>query len=139
MATEKLPPMTERDWQHQVIDLAKLFGWRVYHPFLSKWSERGFPDLTLVRERLIFVELKREDGRLSPHQEEWLDALKAAGVECYVWRPSDFGEAQETLRRRIPGMRTQGYMPGVRQPAAANPVAVKPGAATDARLRKRSS
>jgi hypothetical protein len=29
-----LPPLTERQWQQQVTDLAKLRGWWVYHPLL---------------------------------------------------------------------------------------------------------
>jgi len=34
----------------QVIDLARLLGWDfIYHPQLSKWSEKGWPDLFLAR------------------------------------------------------------------------------------------
>jgi hypothetical protein len=81
---EQLPPLTEKAFQRQVVDLAKMLGWRVYHPFLSKWSERGFPDLTMVREkdhRLLFAELKRDGAKPTPAQEEWLIALGAVAVE----------------------------------------------------------
>lgn len=92
--------ISEKQWQAQVIQLAKLSGWAVYHPFLSIHSERGFPDLTLVRERLVFVELKSEKGTLKPDQEKWIERLRQAKVEVYCWKPSDFEEALRVLGRR---------------------------------------
>lgn len=84
-------PLSERDFQRQVLDLARIYRWRAYHPMLSKWSERGFPDLTLVRPpRLIFAELKRDRGQTTIHQDEWAQLLAGCpGVEYYLWRPSD--------------------------------------------------
>lgn len=98
--TEKLPAITERDFQRQVLDLAGILGWSAYHPMLSKWSERGWPDLALVRPpRLVFIELKRENGKTTPHQDRWLGMLRACpGVETYLFRPSDFDELAEVLR-----------------------------------------
>ncbi len=98
--TTMLPPMTERDFQRQVLDLAGILGWTVYHPALSKWSERGWPDLTMVRPpRLILAELKRETGRSSTHQDRWLAMLgQCPGVEVYLWRPSDLDEIAAVLR-----------------------------------------
>ena len=113
MTLEKAPPLTEKDFQRQVVELAKILGWRVYHPFLSKWSERGFPDLTMVRardRRLLFAELKREKGVVSEAQREWIDLLGAldighdrphaddVSVEVFVWRPSDWDEIERVLR-----------------------------------------
>ena len=105
MATKakvKPPTVTEKDFTAAVRDLAKLFGWRWYHPFLSKWSEKGYPDVTLVRERIIFAELKTDTGKLTPSQEEWLAALKDASAETYVWRPRNFDAIVETLRNTHP-------------------------------------
>ena len=63
-----LRDVTEKEFMRQVSDLARIFGWRVYHPWLSIHSERGWPDLALVKPpRLILAELKRENGRVSPH------------------------------------------------------------------------
>lgn len=92
--------LTEKDFQRQVLDLARIFGWRAYHPMLSKWSERGFPDLTLVRPpRLVFAELKRDKGKTTTHQDEWADLLKAVpGVEYFLWRPADLEQVAEVLR-----------------------------------------
>ena len=92
--------ITEKAWMAQIVQLAKLMGFSVYHPFLSIHSERGFPDLTLVRERLILVELKTEKGKLTLDQERWIEMLRKANVEIYVWRPSDFDEVVRVLGRR---------------------------------------
>jgi hypothetical protein len=84
--------VTEATWQAQVVDLAELFGWFVYHNPDSRRSNAGFPDLVLIRPpRVLFIELKRETGRLSPTQREVIDALEACpGVEVHVARPSDW-------------------------------------------------
>lgn len=81
--------MTEKEWQSQVIELATMLGFRHYFTYRSKRSPAGWPDLALVRERLVLAELKREGGRLSDSQRSWLRDLLAAGVETYVCRPSD--------------------------------------------------
>ena len=48
--------ISEKDFQRQVLELARLYRWHAYHPALSKWSERGWPDLALVRPpRLVFA------------------------------------------------------------------------------------
>lgn len=105
--------LTESEWQQRVIDLAHLFGWRVAHfrPARTQTGWRtpvaadaaGFPDLILVRDRLIAAELKTERGTVSWPQQQWLDALQAAGVETHVWRPSDWADVQHTLQKRQPG------------------------------------
>lgn len=92
--------LTEKQFQQQVVDLARLFGYFVYHTYDSRRSEAGYPDLTLLRgQRLIFAELKTEKGRIRPTQQVWLDALKAAGQEAYLWRPSMFETIVATLRK----------------------------------------
>lgn len=92
----------EKDFQQNVIDLARLAGWLHYHTFDSRRSAPGFPDLVLARgRRVIFAELKSERGTLTPEQERWLEALRAAqGIETYVWRPGDWEEITEVLARR---------------------------------------
>lgn len=99
-----LDDLTEKQWQKQVVDLAVQLGFkRAYHTFDSRRSHPGFPDLVLVRDRIIFAELKREPRVSSPvsdAQKEWLDALAAAGGECYLWRPSDLDEIAGILSKR---------------------------------------
>ena len=91
--------LSERDFQRQVVELAELQGWRVYHTYDSRRSNPGFPDLALVRPpRVIFAELKRERGRVTAAQREWAQALRAClGVEYYLWRPSDWDEIVEVI------------------------------------------
>jgi len=90
--------ISEKDFEGQIRDLAKLFGWLYYHTWRSIHSPAGFPDCVLVRPpRLIFAELKSEKGQLSDKQKEWLEVLKETSVEVYLWRPSDLGEVLGVL------------------------------------------
>ncbi len=91
--------MKEADWRAQVRDLARLYGWKVYYHPYSLGADAGFPDLVMVRDRVIFVELKGPKGRLSVEQERWIQALDAAGAEWYVWWPDDLDKVEEVLRR----------------------------------------
>ena len=99
--TVTLPAITEAQFQRQVHDLAVLYGWEFFHPWLSIHSPRGFPDVTLCRPpRLIFAELKRENGKTTEHQDKWLALLGACpGVECFLWRPSDLDAIATALAR----------------------------------------
>ena len=92
--------ITEKEFMLQVRDLAKIFNWRWYHPFLSTWSERGYPDATLVRPpRLIFVEFKVGKNTLSDAQKEWQALLtECEGCEYYVWYPEDIETIAEVLK-----------------------------------------
>lgn len=89
--------LSERDWQSEVIQIAGLGGWRHYHTHDSRKSNKGFPDLVLVRERVVYAELKSEVGKLREDQGPWLEALAAAGQEVYLWRPSDRAEVERVL------------------------------------------
>lgn len=103
--------MTERELLEATRTAATLAGWLVYHTRDSRGSEAGFPDLVLVhpgKGRLVFAELKGSQGRTSPGQHRWLDALARLGgpsisvdpdgetrigppvPEVYLWRPADW-------------------------------------------------
>jgi hypothetical protein len=82
--------VAEKDFQATVVAAAEQLGWRAFHTYDSRRSEPGFPDLVLVRERVVFVELKTERGRVSAEQAAWVAALCEAGAECHVWRPGDW-------------------------------------------------
>jgi len=94
--------LLEKDWQRNVLRVAALYQWNLtYHTFDSRRSAPGFPDLILLKgSRMLAVELKREDGRLSPEQRAWLVGLEAAGIEVDVWRPSDLTEVVAILAGR---------------------------------------
>ena len=97
--------ITEKQFESQVKDLAKVFHWRYYHTWRSIHSPAGFPDCVLVREKgdgtafLLFFELKSEKGKITEAQEVWLSILsKVPGVGVYCFRPSDFDELVEVLK-----------------------------------------
>lgn len=95
--------ITEREWQTQVLTWAKRYGWKTYHVHDSRTQEwgtdPGFPDLVLARaDRLLFVELKAQSGRLRPSQTGWRIALEQVPhVEWYAWRPRDEIAVRECL------------------------------------------
>lgn len=105
------PKVTEAAFQAQVIALARLCGWRVAH-FRPAQNARGdwrtpvaadgagFPDLVLVRDRVLFVELKTSTGKLTRDQVEWGGALLKAGATWTRWRPEDWATIERTLQRR---------------------------------------
>lgn len=102
----------ERDFQAQVIELARMTGWRVAHfrPAMDskgRWKTAvagdgaGFPDLVLARPgKLLFRELKSNTGKVEPEQVAWGDALRAAGADWAVWRPRDWPFIEQALMRR---------------------------------------
>ena len=104
-AVPKLPPITEKAWLAQVVELAQLRGWKTYHTQNSMHSAAGFPDLVLCRPpQLIFAELKtdRKGSYATAEQAAWLKALREcgddfAGVGVFLWRPSDFETVKEVL------------------------------------------
>jgi len=99
MKTAGLKGISEKEFTRQVIQLARTFQYAVYHTFMSKWSEKGYPDCCFAKPgRLIFAELKSEAGKVSEKQQEWLDILRAAGAETYLWKPSQFEEIVKILR-----------------------------------------
>lgn len=95
-----LADLTEAEWHAQVVELAGTLGYLRYHTYRSKRSPAGFPDEVLVRDRVIYLELKREKGKLSPEQRRWVTALLDAGAEIYVVRPSDLDDLALVLAHR---------------------------------------
>jgi hypothetical protein len=96
---------TEKQFMEAVIEYARLCGWLVYHPFDSRRSEAGWPDLAMVRDEiLLIVELKTERGRVSKAQQMWLEALSKVAAFCpnmrvRLWRPSDWPQIELELAR----------------------------------------
>jgi hypothetical protein len=109
------PTISEKELQRAVIDCARIFGWRVAH-FRSVPVKRGprviwetpvqgdgagFPDLVLVREEVLWIELKVGANTLSDAQAEWAQALQGAGQMFHVWTDRDWldGVIEARLRR----------------------------------------
>lgn len=91
--------VTEAQFQQQLVQAAQLLGYRCYHTAFSIGSDRGFPDLVLVRDRIVVLEVKSERGKVRPGQQAWIDAFAAVpGVVARIVRPSDFDEIVAVLR-----------------------------------------
>jgi hypothetical protein len=100
-------PLTEKQFQQRVVDLAHLTGWHVVH-YRPAWQsgrwrtpmtgDSGAPDLILARSGVVLLaELKTDQGRLTDPQRAWLKALGANGR---VWRPRDWAEIAAELTTR---------------------------------------
>ncbi len=92
--------MSESEFQNWVIDLAQ----DVHHysvlfiPDSRRVGCAGWLDLVLAKPgRMIFAELKKQDGKLSPAQIWWIERHREMGDEVYVWRPSDRSEIERIL------------------------------------------
>lgn len=100
--------VTEKEFQATIIEMARAYGWLVYsevdidHYVLK--TQKGWPDLQLVKPpRIIYAELKKQNGRISKEQADVLAHLYlCAAANPYllvkVWRPSDMDAIERLLR-----------------------------------------
>jgi len=88
-------------FQPWVVKVFRDEGWEAYHTHDSRRSERGFPDLVLVRQVVLYRELKTMTGRLSLDQRRWRDALQGANEDWDLWRPSDWPAILQRARSRV--------------------------------------
>jgi VRR-NUC domain len=104
---------TERDFHSLFVKVAREHGWFVAQFRAARTKEgewrtpvaadaKGYPDFTLVRERVLWAELKGERGSLRPDQRIWIEKLRNAGQEVYVWKPRDLDEIRHVLRWLTP-------------------------------------
>jgi hypothetical protein len=108
----RVPPITEAAFLRQVLDLAKLRGWRTAH-FRPAQTSRGwrtavqgdgagFPDLVLLRGgHMIVAEVKRGPKfKPTAAQCAWLAAfleIDAPNVMVAVWTPDDWAMIERLL------------------------------------------
>jgi len=110
-------PLKGRELQKAIIEMARQLGWKVAHtpPIATErgWRTavaadgKGFPDLVLVRDRLIVAEVKGDTDRLRPEQRDWLTAFRMAGISAHVWTPDSWrtGEVERILTARTQEVR----------------------------------
>ena len=80
--------MTEQQLQTKIKRKLIERGW--YVTKLIKTSTNGIPDLLAIKYgKAMFIEVKREGGKLSPIQELRIEELKAAGAIVKVWTDYD--------------------------------------------------
>jgi hypothetical protein len=83
--------LSEKDFQDQIIQLARMCGWTlIYHTKDSRDSPEGFPDLVMIkRDVLLVAELKVGNNKPSAAQQKWIDGFCYVGALAYVWYPTD--------------------------------------------------
>lgn len=86
---------TEAALQETIRQAAMRAGALYYHTHNSKRSPPGFPDVVIVTSpsivwhppRLLCFEVKTAKGKVSQAQRDWLNRLRAAGIQAFVVRP----------------------------------------------------
>lgn len=104
----KLKPISEDEFQQQVIDLAHAYGWKVAHFRKARvkvkgketWRTavaadgKGFPDLVLARNGVVLHrECKTDTGTVSHEQLDWLQELRGK-----IWRPKFWASIEKEIR-----------------------------------------
>lgn len=95
--------MTEKELQAAIVELAAVLKYEVQHPYDSRKSRKGWPDLTIFggrHNKLLFAELKTTKGKITQEQADTLRLLADCGQFVYVWRPYDWitGGIERILR-----------------------------------------
>jgi hypothetical protein len=94
-----------------VIKLAQRLGWAVFHAratqvrpgkFITAVAGDGvgFVDLVMVRDRVLFVELKTNTGAIRERQKTWISKIRNAKGEVYLWRPKHWDLIVKTLTQQ---------------------------------------
>ena len=93
------PPALEALFQAIQI-LATRHRWANQYTYNSDGDDAGL-HVILARDVLLFAEVVLTPEALTPHQQAWLDAVRAAGqAEAYVWTPTDEAQIRERLERK---------------------------------------
>lgn len=84
--------MDEAELERHVRQMLRRLGlWGYHAPDSRRASGAGMPDWVIVgRRRVLWRELKTDDGRLSSAQTRVRYALVAAGQDWAIWRPRDY-------------------------------------------------
>ena len=119
--------VTEAEFQAWVVEVAQRFGWKVWHVpapmvhagkrgWVGAKQGAGISDLILISDhppRMIFAEIKREGGKLSDKQQEFLQAVQAVAedaresrsdeqvIKAYAWWPGMEEMIETVLRTRV--------------------------------------
>jgi hypothetical protein len=113
--------VTEKALIDAIVKRARGLGWKVarfpkvpvkYPGQPLRWMTpvaadgKGWPDLLLVRERIVAAEIKAAEtgGKVvQPEQEDWLRAFRQAGAVARIWTPKDWreGHVDQELSSRV--------------------------------------
>ena len=80
-------------------DLAHAHGWLGYHTYNPDGPDQGL-HCVLVRDTVLFAEVRGPQGTLTPSQREWQKAIRQTpSAEAYLWRPQDVAAITARLAR----------------------------------------
>ncbi len=92
-------------FQEEVVQLFQYHHWKVAHFHTIHMTRangskvwmtpaaadgKGFPDLVVVKNRVVYIELKVRSNKLGEEQEMWRDTLEGADAEWYCFWPKDW-------------------------------------------------
>lgn len=102
--------ISEKEFTVQFLDLAKLCGWFRVHFRAARtkhgWETpiqgdgKGFLDTILVKDRVLWIELKVRPNKLTREQVEWMERLLRAKQEVYCFYPEDWEQIKAVLGYR---------------------------------------
>ena len=95
--------LKEKDITHQIRNVLKTFGIFHYKNHGGLGSAPGLPDITgcLKDGRGFWIEVKTDKGRLSPHQERFIQNINDAGGLAFVARSVDEVIEKLDLKKRM--------------------------------------
>ena len=95
--------LKEKDITHQIRSVLKTFGIFHYKNHGGLGSAPGLPDITgcLKDGRGFWIEVKTDKGRLSPHQERFIQNINDAGGLAFVARSVDDVIEKLDLKKRM--------------------------------------
>lgn len=95
--------MTETQLQERIIGLCEWLHLLCYHVGRSDRglvSAKGFPDLVIAGPfGTIFAELKNDKSKPTAEQIGWLTTLSRSQEHVYLWRPKDWPQIEQMLRK----------------------------------------
>jgi len=95
--------LKEKDITHQIRSVLKTFGIFHYKNHGGLGSAPGLPDITgcMKDGRGFWIEVKTDKGRLSPHQERFIQNINDAGGLAFVARSVDDVIEKLDLKKRM--------------------------------------
>jgi hypothetical protein len=94
--------MSEAQFQKRITDSLTAHGWGWHHNPDSRWVLAGMPDLMAWRPgEFLFIEVKKQGGRLSKIQHERICELEGATCEVWVVWPKDWSLLAERISRSL--------------------------------------
>jgi hypothetical protein len=99
----KQPKISEKEITHSIRSLLKQFGIFHWKNFGGPMGEKGVPDILGILKdgRFLGIEVKTATGKLSPHQEKFIQSINNTGGVAFVARSVDDVVDKLGLQKRM--------------------------------------